>query len=283
MQPQARDDDSKPYHAVIVARNNLDLLKVAARTTLLQDVPVELLIVDNGSSDGTAAWLRDYCRRDQRVSNLTFYPQHSVARAWNAALQFLFKRKDADRVLVLNQDVVLRPDTVRWLAAENADFVTGVGSADPSCVEPPTMPARTFGLRLIYPEPRPDATRPHPDFSCFMISRACYERVGPFDENFLGAYCEDSDYHVRMHRAGIHAYCIDLPFWHVGGGAQTAKRADRAEQQRINEQAERNREYFKSKWGFAVGSPEYYVYFGNDAPDAAGADGGDLPIVAAPI
>lgn len=252
---------------VIVARNNLDLLKQSVASAQAQDVPgsVRVMVVDNGSTGDVGSWLR--CQRD--VMSTAFQPQHSVSRAWNTALTYLFGVRGCERVLVINQDSVLRPDTYRWLENEGAEFVTGVGSGDPTCIERlfPNIP--TSPDRLDYPIPRPDATRPHPDFSCFMISRDCYSRVGPFDEQFLGAYAEDSDMHVRLHRAGIHAYAIDLPFWHVGGGAQTIKRGSREEQERISAQAQRNREYFKSKWGFEVGSKEYYAFFGTGKPPHA--------------
>lgn len=263
---------------VLVARNNLDLLKQSVASAQGQDVPVRVMVVDNGSSADVGSWLR--IRRD--VTAITFQPQHSVSWAWNSALSYLFGIRGAERALVINQDSVLRPDTYRWLENEQAMFVTGVGSDDPAgiigvevnvcpvCRKMPKFTEEPCGCFTAgyermsfteYPTPRSDATRPHPDFSCFMISRECYERVGPFDEQFVGAFCEDGDYHVRMHNVGVYAYAIDLPFWHVGGGSQTIKRAGVEEQQRISEQAARNREYFRSKWGFEIGSPEYYAHF----------------------
>lgn len=250
---------------VIVARNNLDLLKQSVASAQAQDVPVRVMVVDNGSGADVGSWLR--CRRD--VMSIAFQPQHSVSRAWNAALSFLFGSRGCERVLVINQDSVLRPDTYRWLESEGAEFVTGVGSDNPKSIRPYWIesPSWEGGPELEHwSDPQPDAARPHPDFSCFMISRECYARVGPFDEQFLGAFCEDGDYHVRMHNAGIYAYAIDLPFWHVGGGSQTIKRAGVEEQQRISEQAARNREYFRSKWGFEIGSAAYYSHFGTGAP-----------------
>jgi len=83
--------------------------------------------------------------------------------------------------------------------------------------------------------------------------------VGPFDENFTGAYAEDSDYHVRMHKAGIRAISIDVPFYHVASGTIKNASADVAKQ--IGTNADRNREYFRQKHGFAIGSPEYDKFF----------------------
>jgi len=245
---------------VVVARNNLSLLKQAVASFNAQDVEggVRVMCVDNGSTDGVPHYLHQHGEIDA-IHNM---PQRGVSHAWNQALRYVFSLAGArrvERVLVCNSDVVLRPDTWRRLADERAQFVTAVGTDDPRLIASP------------YPEPRPDARRPHPDFSCFMISRECYTLVGPFDENFKGAYGEDSDMHVRMHDAGIEAYCIDLPFLHVGGGAQTVKRADETEQRRITKQAAANRAYFLKKWGFPIPTPEnggveYYKHFGTGAP-----------------
>ena len=118
-----------------------------------------------------------------------------------------------------------------------------------------------------YPTPDPSARRPHPDFSCYLIRKWVYDRVGPFDEKFEGAFCEDWDYHVRLHRAGVEAYCIDLPFWHFG--SQTIKNSPSDQADAIARQADRNREYFFRKWGFRGATAEYYAQF---SPDNFGVD-----------
>lgn len=241
---------------VVVARDNLDLLRAAVESFDRQDADggVHVLCVDNGSGPDVVSWLR----YRTGITSIHFNPQHSVARAWNAALKYLFSlggSRFVERVLVCNSDVVLRPDTWRLLESEQADFVTGVGNSNSACISGP------------HPIPNPDAKRPHPDFSCFMISRWCYAKVGEFDEQFLGAFCEDSDYHCRMYNAGVAAYAIDLPFLHVGGGSQTIKRAAEFEQEQISKRAAVNRGLFKRKWGFEVGSESYYAFFGTCPPD----------------
>lgn len=268
---------------VVLAHGNLDLLQAAVASFHRQDIEggARILIVNNESDPATTAWII----REQaagRVSAMHFFPQRGVAHGWNSALRYLFGSERVERVLVVNQDLVLRPDTYRWLDADGGGFVTAVGSADATCVERPgPEPAQLYSLSVkppkhyyapTYPLPRPEASRPHPDFSCFLIRRNVWERVGEFDEGFAGAFGEDCDMHVRMHAAGITAYCIDVPFYHVGGGSQTVKRASSAERERIVAQAARNRAYFERKWGFPVPTPEnggveYYKFFGTAAPD----------------
>lgn len=267
---------SGPAWIVTVAHGNLDLVHQAIESFRAQDMPggVRVLVVNNESDQDTAGWLNRHARQGL-IDVIHHYPQRSVAHAWNSALRHLFlvgAKWSTDRVLVANSDVVLRPDTFRWLDAEQAEFVTAVGNADPACVRSLNETDVAMGAAPKWPVCNVRSKRPHPDFSCFMIRRSCWDRVGPFDENFRTAFCEDLDMHVRMHLAGIHAYAIDLPFWHVGGGSQTIKRAGADEQRRIAEQAARNRAYFAAKHGFEVPTPsnggrEYYAFFATSPPD----------------
>jgi hypothetical protein len=175
--------------------------------------------------------------------------------------------KKSEYVLVVNNDIELRPDTYRHLVADGGGFVTAVGTNDPEKIKPPMKyEHKLANIRGPYLDPDPSKKRPHPDFSCFLIRKEVFEEVGPFDERFEGAYCEDSDYHVRMHRAAITAYALELPFLHHG--AQTVKNADPGDQKRIQIQADKNRALFKQIYGFGVGSPEYYASFGTGAPPA---------------
>ena len=67
-------------------------------------------------------------------------------------------------------------------------------------------------LRLELPEPFTDFDTwkisdwraEGPDFSCFLINRETIRVIGWFDENFIGAYCEDQDYHARSMMARKH-------------------------------------------------------------------------------
>lgn len=227
-------------------RNNLMLTRKALKTFQAQDVygGPNIIIINNASTDGTAQFLQIH--RD--VMTMTFDPPLSVAESWNRALSFVFKA-GAEYAFVVNNDVELKPESYRLLVEDGGGFVTLVGVRE--------WPA-------IIQDPNPDNKRPHPDFSAFLIRKQVYETVGPFDENFKIAFGEDWDMHVRLHKAGITAYCIDYPFLHHG--SQTIKNAELAEVRKIQAQAERNREYFRKKWGMAGASQEYYDFFGTKAP-----------------
>lgn len=229
-------------------RNNLHLTRKAVASFHAQDIDggVYAIAVNNASTDGTSEWLQT----QKHVGQMYFDPPLSVAASWNTALQHVFKL-GAEYAFCVNNDTELLPSTYRRLVEDGGGFVTAVGVRK--------WPDLT--------KPMSDEKRPHPDFSAYLIRREVYEKVGPFDENFLIAFAEDQDYHVRLHAAGITAYCIDLPFLHHG--SMTIKNSEPSEIRRIQIQAEKNREYFKKKHGMVAGSEAYYSYFGCSAPVAS--------------
>src|SRR6266566_252385 len=247
---------------LVPVRNNLHLTRKAIKTFEAQDIAggVYILVIDNASTDGTAQFLQT----KRNLATMHFNPPLSVAESWNRGLEFVF-RAGAEYAMVVNNDVELRPDTMRRLVDDGGGFVTAVGTRDPNKIEPMVAYELPRGgnykegqtvligepLKIsaesAYPAPDPAMKRPHPDFSCYLIRRSVWETVGPFDENFKIAFSEDLDMHVRLHKAGIKAYCIDLPFLHHG--SMTIKNAEPAEVRKIQIQAEKNRAYFKKKWG----------------------------------
>lgn len=226
---------------VILCRNAIQLSKNAVQSILEQDIPVQLHAVDNDSQDGTTEWLESFCPH-----TTTFRPALGVSASWNYALDTIFRK--SDHALVVNNDVVLRPDTYRSLLEDGGSFVTAV-SVD--------------NIEAIQGEWR-KAPRPHPDFSCFLIRKEVWLKVGGFDES-MRLYASDADYHLRMHQAGIEAYTIGVPFYHYASG--TLKSASAGEKATIQAQADRDRYTFEKKWGVKVGTKPYYDLFGHGAPD----------------
>lgn len=243
---------------IVPVRNDIEGTKRAIESFKAQDVgDVRIFIVDNtNSTDVIDDEFFDEC-------GLFVRENKSVSESWNFGLMYLFSFDqwfeeisetfgkqlkspyEINHVLVCNNDIILRPETYRLLLEDGGDFVTGGSDESIDCLhgELPENMERS----------------PHPDFACFLIRRKCWETVGPFDENFKGAYCEDNDYHLRMNEAGIDSYRISLPFYHKRSG--TIKSASPEEAAAIHSQADANRAYFKRKWGCLPGDARYYEYF----------------------
>ena len=227
---------------VMLTHNALALTKEAVKSVLEQDIPVQLHVVDNHSTDGTAEWLQSL-----DIPNVSLFdPPLGVSSGWNFALVNIFRV--CEHALVVNNDVYLRPDTYRSLLEDGGQFVTAVSVDNMAGIEGEWA----------------KAPRPHPDFSCFMIRKSVWDKVPGFDESMV-LYASDGDYHLRMHQAGIKAYTIGIPFYHYASGTLKSVHPNAAH--RIQQQADRDRDRFEQKWGVKVGSREYYQLFGHGAPD----------------
>lgn len=218
----------------------LALTRDAVKSCLEQDIGnVRVLCVLDKATDGVGQYLRSLHPQVQVVA----MPGCGVSKGWNAALSHVIDFREADAALVVNSDVRLRPDAYRRLLSDGGLFVTCVGTSS--------------GAKFPGEEPS-GRKRPHPDFSCFLIRKECWQEIGQFDEA-MRIYTSDLDYHIRMQQAGIDAMCLDLPFFHYSSG--TLKTVDEADRDRILKQAQIDREAFEKKWRVVPGSSEYYKLF----------------------
>tara|TARA_R110000868_G_scaffold167806_1_gene402265 strand:- start:880 stop:1620 length:741 start_codon:yes stop_codon:yes gene_type:complete len=226
---------------LLLAKDNLALTKECLKSLRAQTVPCELLVINNASSDGTKQWLRT--QRGIRV--MTFEEQRSVAACWNEGMRWAWSQGYTE-VLSVNNDTELLPETYQtlsdWAAADDGR-TTGMVT----CV------SRREREELAYE--RPFTSRPNPDFSCYLLQRWAWEKVGGFDEDYLIAFGEDCRFHAESWRKGIRCECISLPFLHHG--SQTIKQADEIERRRIGRQADKNRELFYQTYGERIGTEGY--------------------------
>ncbi len=192
------------WNAVAVTKECLTALR---RTT---DHPAwRLIVVDNGSTDGTVEWLRtlDGVTVVSNGRNLGF------SAGCNAGLAAC--RPDEDVVLMNNDVVVLEPG---WLTAlqdgayaHPANGVVGarlIGSDGRighlgSYMPPVTLRGEQMGgLEVDINQSRRLREVESVVFALAYLRRDCIDRVGALDEDFF-AYFEDSDYCLRVQRAGL--------------------------------------------------------------------------------
>jgi len=212
------------------------MTKRCVQSALAQDIgDVEVLAIDNGAEDGTGVLIRS-------MPVLYWYRNQGLHVAWNEALRWAFEHLHLPYVLVINNDIVMRKDMFRLLVEDGGLFVTGVGVGN----------LQELGVA------QPNDKSPHPSFSCFLIRREVWEKVGKFDET-MRVYAGDGDYHLRMDAARIDAYAISVPFYHEVSG--TLKNASPVMREAICKQADQDRATFAAKWGCAIGSEEYYARF----------------------
>ena len=229
------------HYVIMPVVVGLKITRDCVRSVLAQDVPdIHLIAIDNGSLDGCGPYLRSL--PPARVTVLTYAPTVSLHRVWNHALGEVFDSHHAEHALVINNDVILSPDTYRLLEADGSAFVSGVGVDCPWDQSPRDLTSHSL----------------HPTFSCFLIRHHVWSTIGRFDESYW-AWAGDCDYHLRMHQADIVAYGLSLPFQHVNSA--TLKTVGPEDHLKLCRLSDQDRATFARKYGFAVGSPEYYEAF----------------------
>jgi len=233
---------------ITIARNGLAYTKKCLAALEKQTTPCEVLVIDNDSTDGTGTWLRAQMARSILIHQSAYDTPHSVSELWNEGLDYAW-RHGYREALVVGNDTQPPPDAYQVLEFHmrrtGAGLVTGV-SLEPGQEQPQ-------GLRGELME------RPHPDYSCFMISKQAHQRVR-FDERYVGAYLEDCDHHIRLHRAGIRAVGLSLEIPH--DHSATLRHADAREKKRIGENQALNRERFLKEYGCLPWTQNYELLFG---------------------
>ena len=154
----ARPADAPPVAVVVPARDEAPLIGRTLRSLLAQDYagPLRIVLVDDGSSDGTGAIARAPRRRAaRRCSTAQPRPAGWSGKLW-AVAQGIAEAGDAELVLLTDADIVHDPRHVATLVAQaergDLDLVSEmVALACDTPAERALVPAFVFFFQLLYP------------------------------------------------------------------------------------------------------------------------------------
>ncbi len=164
-----------------------------------------LILLDNGSSDGSG----DYVRENfPEVEILRVFPNVGYAEGVNKSIEDA-RRRGAKYIAIMNDDIaILHP---RWLgeAISHAE-------RDPS-----------IGI-ISFVEATSDTHQPivsestltdidYPNGFVMMFPVELFDRIGMFDGGYF-AYCEEDDVGARTHAAGYRLVRLGIPILHFGSG-----------------------------------------------------------------
>jgi GT2 family glycosyltransferase len=213
---------------------------------------LEILAVDNGSTDGTRQWLEEEAsRRGENFQPIAFSENRGFAPAVNAAAA----AARGEYLCLLNNDTIV---TRGWLSAlvRHLERDPGLGMVGASTNET----ANAAKVEVGYRDPedlepwaraftRAGAGRAEAidmlTMFCVLMRREVFKAVGPLDERYAVGMFEDDDYSRRLRDRGLRLAVARDSFVHHWGRGTFGRLPD-SEYRRIYEE---NRRRFEGKWG----------------------------------
>jgi GT2 family glycosyltransferase len=237
---------------ILVTLNQLALTRMALESLLgnTNEVPYEIVVVDNGSSDGTPEYLRDLAARNPHVRMICNADNRGFPAASNQGLA----AAKGEILVLLNNDTIVPPGWLSGLVAHLADPTVGlVGPVTNRCGNEAEVSTTygTYGGLLAFAEERRHAAAgctfdiPVAVMFCVALRRDVLHRVGPLDERFEIGMFEDDDYSRRVRQAGWRVVCAEDVFVHHFGEATIGALFTSA---RYSQVFEANRRRFEEKW-----------------------------------
>lgn len=191
------------FSVVIATKDRQEYLRRTLESLEVQThaPPFEVIVVDNGSSDGTKSVVEACAGRSNPVRYLN-EPQPNRGKARNRGVQVAAGRY----VLFCDDDVWLPP---AWVAAHGASQ-----NGDDEVVNGPILNVPSYDAR-----PLPTFANYSRAFLCTCnasLSREAFFRAGGFDETFDRYGWEDTELGVRLRQAKCRwKFAWDAFLWHV--------------------------------------------------------------------
>jgi GT2 family glycosyltransferase/glycosyltransferase involved in cell wall biosynthesis len=238
---------------VVITYNNLNL-SVQCINSILRNTTwpnYQLIIVDNGSEDGTCDYLERLHQEVPSVKIILNPDNRGFAAANNQGL----READGDVLLLLNNDTVVPKGWLDPLVKHLRDLSIGlVGPVTNTVGNEAKIDIAYTDIQQMqefvdgYTETRQGQLF---DISmlamfCVALRRDILEEVGFLDEAFGIGMFEDDDYSRRVQASGYRTVCAEDAFVHHYGQASFRKLIASGEYQALWDE---NQAYFESKWG----------------------------------
>lgn len=211
--------------------------------------PYLLVMIDNNSDKKNRFYL-DYLKKREDCIYVENDMNLGVAASWNLGIIKALEYPSIKNFLIANNDIIFHPECINSLVENIEDPRYSLVSSLDVAKECET-PSSIFVL--------PNEMKPYevdePDFSCFMINRDTWNKIGAFDEKFYPAYFEDNDYHYRIRLAGTRGVKTSTAL-HYHYGSRTIK--DNPDMESVsNAMYLQNQDYYVMKWGGKPGKEKY--------------------------
>jgi len=242
-----------PVSVIVLCYNNLAFTTACLESLIeFSDYPdLEILCVDNASTDGTPDYLQGLAERHGFVRTIRNETNLGFAGGNNVGI----RAANGEYIILLNNDTYVTRgwarDLIRPMQRDPTLGMTGpltnmsgneqkIGLAYSNMAEMARASTAftTRRRRQLYPIGCLA-------FFCVAIRRAVIDAVGDLDESYTTGYFEDDDYCKRVQQAGYQLAVCDDVFVHHHHSASFSQLGDKAKTSLLK----RNRRIFEKRWG----------------------------------
>jgi len=242
-----------PVSVVVLCYNNLELTKACIDSLVrYSDYPdLELIVVDNASSDGTGDYLRSLDIPGVKLRTIVNEANLGFAGGNNMGL----REANGDYLALLNNDTVVTPGWIHNLLRPvlSNPRIGAIGPVsnqvgNEACIAieykdtDEMLRAAASYTAGHYQKIETTSTL---GFFCVLIPRAVYSQVGDLDERFGVGMFEDDDYCNRIRQAGYSLAITHGAFVHHHQSAAFSQIAEDRKQRLFAT----NKKIYENKWG----------------------------------
>ena len=238
---------------VVVSYDTLPFTRLCLESVLAHtsSPESELIVVDNGSSDGSLEYLTELADGNPAVHVIASRENVGFPAACNQGLALA----RGEILVLLNSDTMVAPGWLSrlrvHLASEGVGFVGPVTNRIGNEAQVPTR-YETWGgfldeaLERAAADPGAAFEIPTVTMFCLAMRRDVHAKLGALDTGFGIGTLEDDDYSLRARKAGFTLLCAEDVLVHHFGEGSFGKLFSDGEYSRT---IARNRESFEEKWG----------------------------------
>lgn len=218
-------EDSDLVSVIIVNWNGMNYLDNCLKSVRNQNYkPIEIIIVDNGSKDGSL----DFVKKNYPEVNII---ANDVNRGFAGGNNDGIKRAKGEFIALLNNDTVAHPDWLLHLVRiiRSSPRIAGVCGKIYSLEVPDrvlfTLPKlNPYTASALWVTINPGVHKvDYLSGNAMMVRRSVIDEIGEMDEEYF-AYYEETDWCARMIRAGYELlYVPDAVIWHKQFGSSSGK------------------------------------------------------------
>ena len=252
-------EHKNPLTTILILTHNAwnSTAQCIASIKSVTEIPYKILVIDNGSTDGTV----EHLRQDNAIYHIENSHNTGFACGFNIGLGLV----DTPYFVISNSDVVMTKGWLKRMSEHlsekpdlmaigpRSNYVSGPQIVR-GCAYNTAQGLIDFAAQFDKGNMDPAVFIKRIVFFCTLFKKEVLSKVGFLDEIFENGNYEDDDYCIRIHKKGFKCAIDNTVFIHHYG-SQTFKQ-NKMDFAKI---MERNGQRFMTKWRFN-NLQEYYRY-----------------------